>query len=74
MRSTQFWIFRFLGVAAGAFALLVLADLLKGETLENALWSAMIWALISAGVFVAVRNYKARKGEACALCRDTVED
>ena len=74
MKSTGFWIRRYLVVAAVASVLLVGVGMLKGRTLERAAPEALFWGVVSAGVFTAARYRSARKGEACALCRDTVED
>lgn len=74
MKSTGFWVRRFLVVAGGAFVLLVAIGLLKGREIERVLAESLLWAVPSAAAFTAIRYRKARKGEACALCRDTVED
>lgn len=74
MKTKGFWVRRYLVVAAGTFVLLVGVGLLKGRTLERAAPQALFWGAVSAAVFTAVRYRSARRGEACALCRDTVED
>ena len=74
MKSTGFWVRRYIVVAGGAFILLVAVGLLKGRELERAIPESLFWAVVTAGVFTAVRYRKARKGEACSLCRDTVGD
>jgi hypothetical protein len=50
------------------------ASLLRGRAVETALSESFLWALISSVVFTGWRYYQARRGVACALCRDTVED
>lgn len=74
MKSTGFWIRRFMVVAGAVFVILAAVGLLKGHMLAEAWLEALGWALASATVFVAARYRSARRGEACALCRDTVED
>ena len=74
MKSTGFWVRRYFVVAGGAFVLLVAVGLLKGRELERVALESLFWAVVTAAVFTATRYRSARKGEACALCRDTVED
>jgi hypothetical protein len=74
MKSTGFWIGRFCLAAGIAFLILVVASLLRGRALETALTDSAVWALVSSAVFTGSRYYQARKGVACALCKDTVED
>ena len=71
--GTAFWIKRFLVVLAGAFVIICGAQLLKGHELAYAATQGGIWGLVSAGIFTAVRFRQARKGQHCALCRDTPE-
>ncbi|MDL2354735.1 MAG: hypothetical protein QFF03_05725 [Pseudomonadota bacterium] len=74
MKSNEFWVKRYLWVCGMVFMILMAAALLRGRTLDAALTDSFIWALISASVFTGYRYYQARKGVACALCKDTVED
>ena len=74
MKSTWFWVRRYFVVAGAAFVLLVAVGLLKGRALERAVTESLLWASVAASVFTTVRYRSARKGEACALCRDTVDD
>ena len=74
MKSTGFWVRRYFFVAGAAFVLLVAVGLLRGRELERVLTDSLMWGMVSAAIFTAVRYRKARNGEACALCRDTVED
>jgi hypothetical protein len=70
--GTAFWIRRFLGVFALAFAIITASQcLLRGRTLADAALQGAVWAAIAAGLFTATRLYKSRRGEHCALCRDT---
>ena len=74
MKSNQFWVRRFLWVTGIAFMILMGAALLRGRTVDAALTESFVWALISSAIFTAARYYKARQGQACALCRDPVDD
>jgi hypothetical protein len=72
--GTAFWIRRFLGVFALAFAIITASQfLLRGRTPADAALQGLIWAAIAAGIFTATRLYHSRRGVACALCRDTPE-
>lgn len=68
-----FWIRRFLVVFAGAFVAIAAMQLLKGRTAVHAATEGLIWATVSAAVFVAARMLQSRRGRHCALCRDTPE-
>lgn len=68
-----FWIKRFFVFFTGAFLVLLIVGLLKERPLERAAAESAVWAGITAVVFVAARFYQARKGQHCALCRDTPE-
>ncbi|MCM2256371.1 MAG: hypothetical protein NDJ94_11950 [Vicinamibacteria bacterium] len=68
-----FWIRRFLTVFAGAFVVIAAAQLLKGRAMEDAAWHASLWAAAAAAVFTASRLYQSRRGQHCAICKDTPE-
>jgi hypothetical protein len=74
MKSTAFWVRRYFVVAGAAFVLLVAVGLLKDRPFDRILAESLLWSVLTAAVFTAARYRSARKGEACALCRDTVED
>lgn len=74
MKSKEFWVRRFLWVSGIVFMILMAASLLRGRAMETALSESFVWALVSAAIFTGWRYYQARKGVACALCKDTVED
>jgi hypothetical protein len=74
MKSKEFWVKRYLWVAGIVFMILMAAALLRGRGVDTALTESFIWALVAAAVFTGSRYYQARKGIACALCKDTVED
>ena len=68
-----FWIKRFFVVYAGVFLVLVLAERIKGHDWHTAIAFSAVWALVSTGIFVRARRYQAKRGQACAICRDTPE-
>ena len=74
MKSKEFWVKRFLWMTGIVFMILMAASLLRGRVMETALPESFMWALISSAVFTGWRYYNARKGVACAMCRDTLED
>lgn len=74
MKSKQFWVRRFLWVTGIVFMILMAAALLRGRTLDTALTESFIWALVSSAIFTGARYYQARRGVACALCKDTVDN
>jgi|WetSurMetagenome_2_1015567.scaffolds.fasta_scaffold858508_2 hypothetical protein len=65
-----FWVKRFATVFAGAFATLLVVELVKGHPVEAALEFAATWGAIAGAVFAASAYYRWRKGQACALCGD----
>ena len=71
--DTAFWIRRFLTVLAGAFVIIAVAQRLQGHDWPYAASEAAIWGAISATVFTTARFFQARRGQHCALCRDTPE-
>jgi hypothetical protein len=74
MKSTEFWVKRYLWVTGIAFMILMAAALLRGRAFDVALTESFVWALVSSTIFCGARYYQARQGRPCALCRDTVED
>lgn len=69
--STAFWIRRFLTVLAGAFVIICAAQLLKGHDWVFSVTEAAIWGTLSASLFTVARLFQARRGQHCALCKDT---
>lgn len=68
-----FWIRRFLTVLAGAFAVICAAQLLKGHGLMYSASQGLFWAIVAAAVFTGSRIYQSRRGQHCAICKDTPE-
>ncbi len=66
-----FWVRRFVVVFAGAFVVIATAQGLKGHPKAQAAGVGLVWAAVSATVFVASRIVQSRRGQHCELCRDT---
>lgn len=73
MKSKQFWVKRYLWVTGIVFMILMASALLRGRSVDTALSESFFWALVTAAIFTGSRYYQARRGKACALCKDTVE-
>ncbi|MCF7686989.1 MAG: hypothetical protein K9M98_04060 [Cephaloticoccus sp.] len=69
----SFWIKRFFVVLLGIFAMLFVVGLVKGRSLERVVAESAIWAGVSTVIFISARIYHSRRGQHCALCRDTPE-
>ena len=48
--------------------------LLRGKPVTTAVSEAVLWAAISAAAVVATRLVRLRRGERCAMCKDSPED
>ncbi|MFA6954410.1 MAG: hypothetical protein WC538_00910 [Thermoanaerobaculia bacterium] len=68
-----FWIRRFFTVLLGAFVVITGAQLLRGHDLTHSMIEGAIWGAIAALVFTTSRYVQARKGQHCAICKDTPE-
>lgn len=68
-----FWIKRFCTVLLGAFVVIAVARRIRGHDLAYAIQQGAIWAPISAALFTGARFFHSRRGNHCALCRDTPE-
>ena len=62
------WLRLFLAAFAVAFLVISAAQAIKGHTLAYAFTQGLVWASISAVVFVGAAVHRWRKGQACALC------
>jgi hypothetical protein len=71
--GTKFWIRRFLLVFASALAIIAGAQMLKGHTMGYSVTQGLFWAAIASIIFTGARIYQSRKGQHCAICRDTPE-
>ena len=71
--SAAFWIKRFFTVLVGAFIVIAAAQLLKGYGVKYSAAHGAIWGFVSAAVFTAARYWQSRRGQHCAICKDTPE-
>ena len=71
--GAAFWMRRFLLVLGGAFVLICTVQLLKGHGLAYAAAQGALWSGISSTVFTTARFVQARRGQHCAICKDTPE-
>ncbi|MGH8050591.1 MAG: hypothetical protein ACREPB_08045 [Arenimonas sp.] len=71
--GVYFWLRRFLLMFCIAFTVIISAHLLRGHALMFSLSESFLWAIISANIFTASRINQSRKGQYCALCKDTPE-
>ena len=71
--GAAFWIKRFFTVLVGAFVVIVVAQLLKGHAAKYSATHGAIWGFVSAAVFTAARYWQSRRGQHCAICKDTPE-
>lgn len=71
--GTAFWIKRFLVVLMGAFVIICMAQVLRGHDWAYSATQGAIWGVLGAAVFTVARYRQAKKGQHCALCRDTPE-
>lgn len=71
--GTAFWIKRFLVVLMGAFVIICMAQVLRGHDWVYSATQGAIWGVLGAAVFTVARYRQAKKGQHCALCRDTPE-
>lgn len=67
----HFWIRRFVQIFLIALAIITVIQFLKTGDLSFALRHGLIWAAISATVFSAARIWQSRRGQDCAICKDT---
>lgn len=71
--GTMFWVRRFFLVLAGAFVVIAASHLVRGRGVEYAGTHGALWSFITALVFTGARFVQARRGQHCAVCRDTPE-
>lgn len=66
--KTVFWVRRFALAYLAALVLIAGGQLLRGRPPEQAFTHALLWALITAAVYLVALRYRARRG--CAVCPD----
>jgi hypothetical protein len=71
--GSGFWVKRFVTVLLGASLIIGVAQLLRGRDLTRALAEGAEWGLLAATVFTTSRYFQSRKGQHCAICKDTPE-
>jgi hypothetical protein len=71
--GTVFWIRRYVEAFAVAFGVIAVSHLVRGWSVRDSVSEALPWSVISAAVFVAARIWQSRRGQHCAICRDTPE-
>jgi hypothetical protein len=72
MPRLSHWIAQYLFAVASMFALLMVVDLLRGESLERAWPSALAWAGVASALFIGTRYRNVKRGIACGVC-DTLD-
>jgi hypothetical protein len=71
--GATFWIKRYLLAAVPLFAILAAVEWFKGSTTKEDYLSALVWALIAAGIFNYVAWRRFRKAQACAVCENVAQ-
>jgi hypothetical protein len=69
-----FWLVRTVKVFGGVFLILAVVSALKGRAPLDCVVFAAGWSAVSTAIFIGNRYWRASRGEACAVCRDTPED
>jgi hypothetical protein len=72
MPRLSHWIAQYLFAVASMFALLLVVDLLRGESLERAWPSALAWAGVASALFIGTRYRNMKRDSACGVC-DTLD-
>jgi hypothetical protein len=71
--SAAFWMRRFCVAFVVALVIIAGAQRLKGFAVADVINESALWAAIAAALYTAVRIYRTRKNQYCALCGDTPE-
>jgi type IV secretory pathway VirB2 component (pilin) len=64
---------RFAVVFACAAVIISGAQMLRGRPVDYAVLQGLIWGAVAATIFTVARIYQSRRGQHCAICRDTPE-
>jgi hypothetical protein len=72
MPPLRHWILQYLFAVASMTVLLLVVDLLRGESLERAWPSALGWAAVASLLFIGTRYRNVKRGLACGVC-DTLD-
>ncbi|MGJ9416368.1 hypothetical protein ACHAC9_01180 [Massilia sp. CMS3.1] len=62
MPPLRHWIMQYLFAVVSMFTLLMVVDLLRGETLERAWVSALMWATVASAIFIGTRYRNMKRG------------
>lgn len=68
-----FWIKRFFTVLIGAFVVICAVQILKGHDFRYSAAEGAAWGIVAACVFTVGRLFQSRRGQHCAICKDTPE-
>jgi hypothetical protein len=68
MPRISHWIMQYLFAVVSMFVLLLLVDVLRGETLDRAWPSALAWAAVASALFIGTRYRNMKRGLACGVC------
>ena len=66
--KTLLWSRRFAIIFGIAFVTIAGAQLLRGRSVEHAVFHSLMWSAVSAAIFVAAQAYRERGKERCAIC------
>ena len=69
----KFWIKRALKVYISVALILFIVELIKENTVQNAIYFALLWSLITTVIFISTRVYYLSKGVKCHICQDSPE-
>lgn len=67
MPRLSHWIVQYLFAVASMFALLLLVDLLRGESLARAWPAALAWAGVASALFIGTRYRNMKRANAAGL-------
>jgi hypothetical protein len=69
MPKLSHWVTQYTMAVLSMFALLLVIDLLmRGETLERAWPSSLIWAAAASALFIGTRYRNMKRGIECSVC------
>jgi hypothetical protein len=73
LMGAAFWVKRFLTVLMIVGIVVCAAQWLRGHDFAYAAIQGALWGPIAAAVFTIARIYQSRRGQHCAICKDTPE-
>lgn len=66
----RFWFKRAVFVYCGIFVVLMIAELIKQNSITTALEHSLLWAAISTAIFIMARFIQSKQGIVCDSCQD----